>query len=46
MGVMLYILLSGIPPFYGNSDLEIVNMIKIGEFNYERNNFINYSYRI
>ena len=27
-GVILYILLSGVPPFFGNSDAEIMNMIR------------------
>ncbi|CAD8109993.1 unnamed protein product [Paramecium primaurelia] len=32
-GVILYILLTGIPPFNGNSDGEIVKQIKAGKFN-------------
>lgn len=30
MGVILYILLSGIPPFYGNNDLEVFQKIIVG----------------
>ena len=33
VGVILYILLSGYPPFYGNSDEEI--MIKVGKGKYD-----------
>jgi calcium-dependent protein kinase len=32
-GVILYIILSGIPPFYGNSDPEILEAVKKGEYN-------------
>ncbi len=37
MGVILYILLSGVPPFYGDNDLEILEMIEKGEFNFDGN---------
>jgi calcium-dependent protein kinase len=30
LGVMLYIMLTGIPPFYGNTDPAIYNMIRKG----------------
>jgi len=36
MGVMLYILLSGQPPFYGDTDEEVLDMIREGEFDFER----------
>lgn len=33
-GVILYILLSGVPPFYGNNDQDILNMVKQGTFSF------------
>jgi len=33
-GVILYILLSGVPPFFGNSDSDIMNMIRKEKYSY------------
>lgn len=38
-GVILYILLSGVPPFYGNSDTDILNMVKAGKFSFNIDEF-------
>ena len=32
LGVILYILLTGSPPFYGNSDSEVIERVKIGKY--------------
>jgi calcium-dependent protein kinase len=37
--VILYILLSGVPPFYGNSDNDILNMVRAGEFSFKIDEF-------
>jgi calcium-dependent protein kinase len=34
-GVLLYILISGYPPFYGDCDKEILDSIKGGEFDFD-----------
>jgi calcium-dependent protein kinase len=40
LGVIFYILLCGLPPFYGDTDLEIVEMINSGEFDFNSTFFI------
>ena len=42
-GVILYILLSGVPPFYGENDGELQEAIKKGEYNFEITEFLDVS---
>ena len=35
LGVILFILLSGVPPFYGNNDKDILDMIKKKKFSFD-----------
>lgn len=37
--MILYILLSGVPPFYGNTDNDILNMVKSGKFSFDIEEF-------
>lgn len=39
VGVILYILLSGYPPFYGNSDEEIMMRVLKGKFDFKWKSF-------
>lgn len=42
-GVILYIILSGTPPFNGNSDAEIMKKVKAGKFSFDIPEFKNVS---
>ena len=35
LGVILFILLSGLPPFYGKNDSEILKMVKNREYSFD-----------
>lgn len=38
-GVITYILLSGIPPFNGSNDNEIIQRVKLGKFSFHEKNW-------
>lgn len=43
LGVILFIFLSGLPPFYGKNDKEILDMVKSRKYSFDSNlkfNFI------
>lgn len=37
--MILYILLSGVPPFFGNTDNDILNMVRAGQFSFKIEEF-------
>jgi calcium/calmodulin-dependent protein kinase I len=39
LGVILYVMLSGVPPFYGNSDQEIITRVKQGTYIFPKRQF-------
>lgn len=43
IGVILYILLSGEPPFFGKSDKEIIERVRKGVYNFNRPAWVNRS---
>lgn len=45
---MLYILLSGVPPFFGDTDQEILDQVRLGEYTFDSfiKQIFNYSYYI
>jgi calcium-dependent protein kinase len=43
LGVILYVLFTGCPPFNGSNDREILSAIKIGKYDMKRPEFSNLS---
>ena len=43
MGVILYILVTAVPPFDGDDDKEIIEAVRKGEYTFDSNNLHNFS---
>lgn len=43
LGVILFIFLSGLPPFYGKNDKEILDMVKSRKYSFDIPEFANVS---